>query len=191
MLFTGASPQVFWHVIPKTVTLSLVQAAASEEIMTTRRAFIVSGLLTAASLSAVSMLTAAAATARQAPVFSGIVKGVAVGGYDPVSYFSEGKPAPGKPTITLEHLGATWRFATVANRAAFIADPARYAPQYGGYCAWAVSQGYTAKGDPLAWTVTGGKLYLNYNQSVKRGFDKNLAGNIAKADANWPKVLEK
>lgn len=131
------------------------------------------------------------ASAKSPSVFTGIVKGVAVGGYDPVAYFSEGKPVPGLASIALEHEGATWRFANEANREAFKADPAKYAPQYGGYCAWAVSQGYTAKGDPEAWSIVGGKLYLNYDKRVRAGWEKDAAGNIRKGDANWPKVLEK
>ncbi len=86
---------------------------------------------------------------------------------------------------------ATWRFNSDSNRLLFEADPAKYAPQYGGYCSWAVSRGYTAKGDPLAWTVVDGKLYLNYNLDVKNNWKKNIAVNIAKANANWPNVLNK
>lgn len=130
-------------------------------------------------------------SAKTAPVFTGIVQGVAVGGYDPVAYFSSGKPARGLKTITHSHKGVTWRFASEANRKAFKSDPAKYAPQYGGYCAWAVSQGYTAKGDPKAWKIVGGKLYLNYNKSVQRTWEKNTSGHIMKADANWPKLLTK
>jgi YHS domain-containing protein len=131
------------------------------------------------------------AWAQEAPVYTGLVKGVAVGGYDPVAYFTEGKPVPGKLEISLEHEGATWRFSSEANRDAFKADPAKYAPQYGGYCAWAVSQGYTAKGDPKAWSLVDGKLYLNYDQSVKKTWEKDKPGHITKANINWPKVLAK
>ena len=131
------------------------------------------------------------AHAKQPPWFTELVKGVAVGGYDPVAYFTEKAAVPGKPDITLQHDGATWRFSTTANRDAFKADPAKYAPQYGGYCAWAVSQGYTAKGDPNVWSVTDGKLYLNYNKSVQSGWQKDVPNLVKKADANWPKVLEK
>jgi YHS domain-containing protein len=131
------------------------------------------------------------AFAREAPVYTGLVKGVAVGGYDPVAYFAEGKPVAGSDRITATHDGATWRFASEQNKAAFLAEPARYAPQYGGYCAWAVSQGYTAKGDPNAWTIHGGKLYLNYDKKVQATWERNKPANIAKADANWPGVLAK
>ena len=131
------------------------------------------------------------AHAKEAPIYTGIVKGVAVGGYDPVAYFSEKKPVPGKAEFTHAHDGAVWRFSSAANRDTFKADPAKYAPQYGGYCAWAVSQGYTAKGDPNVWSLVDGKLYLNYNRSVQTGWEKDTAGNIKKGDANWPRVLGK
>lgn len=131
------------------------------------------------------------ARAEKAAVFTGIVKGVAVGGYDPVAYFEDAKARPGEQDITLEHDGAIWRFATPENKAAFAADPARYAPQYGGYCAWAVSRGYTAKGDPNAWKVVNGKLYLNYNKDVQSNWAKDIPANIRTADANWPRVLKK
>lgn len=129
--------------------------------------------------------------AKEPAVFTGLVKGVAAGGYDPVSYFTEGKPVLGSDKITAENEGVVWRFASEQNRASFLAEPAKYAPQYGGYCAWAVSQGYTAKGDPQAWSIVGGKLYLNYDKRVQSNWEKDKPGNITKADANWPKVLGK
>ena len=125
------------------------------------------------------------------PVFTGLVKGVAVGGYDPVAYFVEGKPVAGRSDLTLEHAGATWRFANPQNRDLFKADPAKYAPQFGGYCAWAVAEGYTAKGDPTAWTIAGGKLYLNYNKSVQKTWEQNVPANVSRGEANWPKLTGK
>lgn len=153
-------------------------------------------LLTGAVFSALAITfaaTASLAPARDAvaPIFTGIVKDTAVGGYDPVAYFKDGKPVAGSKDITLQHGGATWRFASEANRAAFAADPQRYEPRYGGYCAWAVSQGYTAKGDPKAWKIVGGKLYLNYDQNVQRTWEKDSPGHISRADANWPKIVGK
>ena len=136
-------------------------------------------------------LLAPGAEAKQPPVFASLVKGVAVGGYDPVAYFTDGKPVPGNPAITLDHEGATWRFSSEANREAFRAEPTKYAPQFGGYCAWAVASGYTAKGDPQAWTIANGKLYLNYNKSVQKGWEQDIPGNVNKGEANWPKVLDK
>lgn len=146
-------------------------------------------LLTAAFLG-VSLLAAHRAEAGKSAVFTGIIKGVAVGGYDPVAYFTSRAAVKGNKDITAEHSGARWRFSSEENRATFLAAPEKYAPQYGGYCAWAVSQGYTAKGDPNAWKIIGGKLYLNYNRSVQQSWEKNAQANIAKADTNWPKIIE-
>ena len=112
--------------------------------------------------------------------------GAAIEGYDPVAYFNGGRPVAGSSQFQLQWQGATWRFANAANRDAFAAAPERYAPQYGGYCAWAVSQGYTAKIDPDAWRIVDGKLYLNYSKGVQRRWAEDVPGNIAKGDANWP-----
>ncbi len=129
------------------------------------------------------------AFAAKDSIFTGLVSGVAVGGYDAVAYFTEKKPVRGSKDFTAKHDGVTWRFASASNRDAFVANPSRYAPQYGGYCAWAVSNGYTAKGDPNAWSVVDGKLYLNFNKSVRRRWSQDIPGNIKKGNANWPSVL--
>jgi YHS domain-containing protein len=113
-------------------------------------------------------------------------RGLALSGYDPVAYFTTGKPTPGSADFTFEWMGATWRFASAADRDAFRADPTRYAPQYGGYCAWAVSQGHTASSDPEAWRIVGGKLYLNYSRDVQAQWQTDVPGNIRRADRNWP-----
>jgi YHS domain-containing protein len=125
------------------------------------------------------------------PVYTGTFSSLAVSGYDPVAYFTEGKPVEGTSAFEHKWNGATWRFANAKNLEAFKADPEAYAPQYGGYCAWAVSQGYTASSDPNAWRIVGKKLYLNYDREVQQTWEKDAAGNIVKADGNWPKVLEK
>lgn len=122
-------------------------------------------------------------------VFS--TKDGAIRGYDPVAYFVEGKPVKGSPQYTHNWMGAQWRFASAANRDAFSADPGKYAPQYGGYCAWAVSQGYTAEVDPDAWAVEGGKLYLNYSKGVQATWAKDVPGNILKGDRNWLELKAK
>lgn len=150
------------------------------------------GLVAAAAIAvSAALLTigwdARPAAAETPPVY--LVKGVAVGGYDPVAYFTEKKPVKGNPAIALEHEGAKYFFASEEHRELFKKEPNKYLPQYGGYCAWAVSQGSTAKIDPTAWTVHDGRLFLNYNKSVKGSWDKNLAQHIAKADANWPKIV--
>ncbi len=115
--------------------------------------------------------------------------GVAIGGADPVAYFTEGAYVPGTEDYTHDWGGATWQFASVANRDAFASEPDRYAPQYGGFCAWAVSQGYTAPIDPTAWKVVEGKLYLNYDAKIQARWAQDIPGNIAKANVNWPEVL--
>jgi len=138
----------------------------------------------------VLVLFAAPAYAKD-PIYTGTLSDLAVSGYDPVAYFTDGKPVEGKSEFEYEWQGATWRFANAKNLDAFKADPAAYAPQYGGYCAWAVSQGYTASADPKAWRIVGKKLYLNYNQDVQKTWEQDAAGNISKANANWPNVLEK
>ena len=142
-------------------------------------------------LAAIALLDVTSARAAAPPVYTGIVKGVAVGGYDPVAFFTDGKPVKGNKDLTTGYDGATWRFASAANRDAFKAAPTKYTPQYGGYCAYAVSKGSTAKGDPQAWTVHDGKLYLNYNKKVRATWAKDIPGNVKKGDANWPAVLEK
>jgi YHS domain-containing protein len=114
--------------------------------------------------------------------------GLALQGYDPVAYFTEQKPVRGKPEFTAQHEGATYRFANAANRDAFAAAPGKYAPQYGGYCAFGAASGYKAAIQPDAWTVVDGKLYLNYNQSVRRQWSSDIPGFIRKADANWPSI---
>lgn len=114
----------------------------------------------------------------------------AVGGYDAVAYFTEGQPIEGSDEFTTEYKNAKWRFASQANLDAFLANPEAYAPQYGGYCAWAVANGQTASGDPQLWKIVDDKLYLNYNEKVKADWEKDIPGFIAKADDNWPTVLE-
>ena len=139
---------------------------------------------------ALALLAAAPAAWAAAPVNVDKAK-LALQGYDPVAYFEEGKPVKGKAEYTVAWMEATWRFASAKNKEAFQADPARYAPQYGGYCAWAVSQGYTADIDPSAWKIVNGKLYLNYNKSIQEKWAKDIPGLVAKADKNWPGILKK
>ena len=129
------------------------------------------------------------AIAGKAAVFS--TDEGAIRGYDPVAYFTIGAPTPGSDQFSASWQGATYRFANAENLARFEADPAAYAPQYGGYCAYAVSQGATASTVPQAWTIVDGKLYLNYSLSVKQRWSKDIPGNIKAADSNWPAVLER
>ncbi len=114
----------------------------------------------------------------------------AIRGYDAVAYFTEGKPVRGTEDFGHSWMGATWHFSTAANRDTFASDPDAYTPQYGGYCAWAASQGYVASTDPNAWTIHDGKLYLNYNRRIHRRWSRDIDGNIEKGDRNWPGILE-
>lgn len=132
-----------------------------------------------------------AQTTGKAPVFTDFRSRLALDGYDAVAYFKAGKPEKGNPAHAVTWNGATWHFANAENKAAFEADPMAFAPQYGGYCAWAVAEGYTAKGDPNHWRIVGGKLYVNYNASVQKTWEKDIPGRIAKGDRNWPVVLSK
>lgn len=130
------------------------------------------------------------ALAAKPPVYTAPFSKVAVEGYDLVSYFQPGGPKKGLPAFVANRDGVEYRFSSAANLAAFQAGPARYLPSYGGYCAWAVAQGYTAKGDPQAWRIVGGRLYLNYNAEVQARWNQDAPGNIAKANSNWPRVLK-
>ncbi|BCN26579.1 hypothetical protein VYA_37710 [Vibrio alfacsensis] len=122
------------------------------------------------------------------PVYSDFF-GKAIRGYDPVAYFTQSKPVKGDSDFTYRWNDAKWYFSSVENRDAFEKNPEKFAPQYGGYCAWAVSKGYTAKIDPNAWSIEGGKLYLNYSKSVQATWEEDIPGNIASADKNWPNLL--
>lgn len=112
----------------------------------------------------------------------------AIQGYDPVAYFREGKPVEGKKTWMYTWKGANWYFSTPQNRDAFKANPEKFAPQYGGYCAYGTAEGHKAPTDPLAWTIVNHKLYLNYNQEVKGLWSKDQKGYIKTADKKWPQV---
>lgn len=114
--------------------------------------------------------------------------GLAVKGYDVVAYFVEGRPVPGAAAFEAVHDGVRYRFASAANRDRFRQEPQRYAPQYGGFCAYAVSRGYTADTDPLAWKIVDGRLFLNYDRGAQRKWEEDVAGNIRKGDANWPSL---
>ncbi len=112
-------------------------------------------------------------------------EGVAILGYDPVAYFTEGAPTKGDPAYTAEYDGATWYFANAANRDRFLAEPKTYAPAYGGWCAYGMAQGGKVPIDPAAWKIVDGTLYLNVNRKVQGWWQADIPGFIAKADANW------
>ena len=114
--------------------------------------------------------------------------GAAADGYDVVAYFTLMKPVVGDATMVAQHNGATYRFSSRENLDAFTANPEKYAPQYGGHCAFAASFGKKAPGDPNQWKVVDGKLYLNVNANVQKKWDADVPGFIARADEQWPKV---
>jgi len=145
----------------------------------------------ALSLAFAAFAVTAPAHADTAPVHTGLLSRVAVGGYDPVAYFTDGRPTRGTAQHRIMHQGYEYRFANAANLAAFRASPSRYTPQYGGYCAWAVAQGYTAAGNPQNWRIVDGRLYLNYNDEIQRRWEADIPGFIRTGNANWPAVLSR
>ena len=112
----------------------------------------------------------------------------AINGYDPVAYFTENKAVRGKPEFTQEWKGVSWLFGSKENAEKFKASPEKYAPQYGGYCAYGCSRGYKAKTAGDAWSIVDGKLYLNYNKEVRETWKKDPAGYIRKADSIWSEI---
>ncbi|MEQ8664954.1 MAG: YHS domain-containing (seleno)protein [Rhodospirillales bacterium] len=137
-------------------------------------------------VAALPFLLLVAAPASAGPVFED--GGAAIRGYDAVAYFTENKPVEGDVAFAHDWNGATWLFSSAANRDAFAADPGRYAPQYGGYCAYAVSEGYTAPTDPAAWSIVDDRLFLNYSRSVQSRWSGNAQTRIRAGDANWPEI---
>lgn len=115
---------------------------------------------------------------------------IAIEGYDPVAYFQQNDAVEGSKKYQHEWQGAKWNFSSAANRDLFAGNPDKYAPQYGGYCAYAVSQNTTAGIDPDQFTILDGKLYLNYNAKIQEKWQKDRDSYIKQADENWPKVLE-
>jgi hypothetical protein len=133
---------------------------------------------------------AVAVAKQQSPV--NVSRGqLALQGYDAVAYRTSGQPTKGSTSFEHRWNDAVWRFSTAANRDQFAKDPARYAPEFGGYCAYAVSRGYTADIDPNAWRIVDDRLYLNYSKRVQKLWEEDVPGNIAKGRQNWPGVLAK
>ncbi len=147
-------------------------------------------ILTTLMLALGLLLAVPSAASAKSKINSSFIGSVAIEGTDTVAYFTEGKAVKGLSDFTHRWKGATWRFKNAANRDAFAASPEKYSPQFGGYCAWAVSQGYTASIDPEAWKVYQGKLYLNYSKGVQAQWVEDIPGNIAKAESRWPGVLD-
>ena len=116
-------------------------------------------------------------------------QGVAIKGYDAVAYFTEGKAIQGAKDITYQWNGALWRFATQAHRELFVSQPEKYAPQFGGYCAYGAATGKIFDVDPEAWEIKGGKLYLVHNQNIKQQWIQDYSVFVEEANRKWPGIL--
>jgi len=116
--------------------------------------------------------------------------GLALQGYDPVAYFTEGAPVKGDWDISAQYNGATYRFATEAHKATFEADPAAYAPAYGGYCAFGTAMGFKFDGDPTLWKIVDDTLYLNLSPAIQERWSGDIPGFIVNADTNWETIID-
>lgn len=154
------------------------------DLMLSRR-HVLTGLIAAPFVGA-AFLTPAQAASN--PIYA--EDGVAWDGHDPVGYFTKGAPTAGDAKFSFDYMGATVLFASDESRDMFAADPDKYAPQFGGYCAYAASKGYIAPTEPEAWTIYEDKLYLNFSLRARELWSKDIPGNIAKGEANWPGILE-
>lgn len=147
----------------------------------TRRSFLVAV--------AAALLLPGAALADSPAVYA--PGGKAIEGYDTVAYFVEGRAVPGSAEFALMWRGAVWHFASARSLSAFEMDPAGYAPQFGGYCAYAISGGELVTGDPESFAIHDGRLYLNHNAAVLRMWQSDVVGHIIAANNNWPQILKR
>jgi len=144
----------------------------------------------------VVMLVAIAVLMISAAAFAKDLKnvdksGLALQGYDPVAYFTQNQPVKGSQQFQSSHNGATYHFASAENKKLFDASPAKYEPQFGGYCAYGTSKNKTVPIKPSAFQIVDGRLLLQYDEDVRDTFNKDTRGNLTKADGNWPGLVEK
>jgi len=139
----------------------------------------------ATSVMMLALAACSSAPMKPIPPVNASSEGVAIHGYDPVAYFTEGQPTEGREAISASWRGATWRFANEQNHALFLANPQKYAPQYGGYCAYAVAVNQVADIDPHQWAIVDDQLYLNANELAQILWDADRTGNIESANENW------
>jgi YHS domain-containing protein len=151
-----------------------------KEIMSTRRAVL--------ALSFIAVWSASAADSKKSDPVNHDRGGIAIQGYDPVAYFTDSKPVKGDAKFSYTWRGTVWQFASAQHRDLFAETPEKYAPQYGGFCAYAVSENHTADIDPEAWKIIENKLYLNYSKSVQQMWLKEPEARIRRADQNWPNL---
>jgi YHS domain-containing protein len=140
-------------------------------------------------IAGMGLLMAMQGFAQKATVFNS--NGIAIHGYDPVAFFTENKPEKGKEQFSYKWQDVNWLFATKENLESFKAMPEKYAPQYGGYCAYGTAAGHKAPTETDTWTIVGDKLYFNYNKNVKALWLKDQKNFIEKADKNWPGIKDK
>lgn len=137
----------------------------------------------------IALLAFTIAATAQTQYFN--VDGTAIRGYDPVAYFTDNKPVEGSKQFSYSWQGTEWRFKSQANRDAFVANPEKYAPQFGGYCAYGVSEDHKSPTEPEAFTIVDDKLYLNYNTKVRTLWQKDIPGRIKTAETNWTHLKDK
>lgn len=142
-------------------------------------------------LSLLALVVALPAVAQTKTLLNLDKAGVAIQGYDPVAFFTDNKPVKGKPELVARHNGAIYQFASKEHRDQFKQDPAKYEPGFGGYCAYGVSRGKLVEIDVDAFQIVDGKLLLQYSKGVRDDFNKDSKGNLTKAEANWPGLVEK
>lgn len=142
----------------------------------------------AGALLGVAMMSSALAAGADVNATS---TGLAIRGYDPVAYFTEKQPTRGNWKITATHNGATYRFASKANKEKFLADPAKFVPAYGGYCAFGTAMGFKFDGDPNVWKIVDNKLYLNLSTDIQTRWEGKVTEFISTANTNWTKIKDK
>lgn len=138
---------------------------------------------------ALALFLAAAPAHAVEPIYTGWHSDTAVDGHDVVAYFDQGRPIEGSREFTTTWKEAEWRFASAEHLQAFEENPEKYAPQYGGYCAWAVAHGDTASVEPDLWSIVDGKLYLNYSADIQAKWEADKRALIEQADRNWPDIV--
>jgi YHS domain-containing protein len=146
-------------------------------------------ITTAGAVLVLAMLTAPGVRAESAGDVNQI-DGIALHGFDPVAYFTQNKAVKGEAEFTAQYKGVTYEFASKEDQATFQANPAKYVPQYGGFCAFAVSKGIKADIDPHAFAINDGKLYVNYSEKALQAYQGDVKGNTQNANHNWPDVAK-
>lgn len=163
----------------------------AHHIVLARRSLLGLAALIAAGALALPTLPALAYSENSTKAVNIDTAGLAIRGYDPVAYFTVGKPTLGSPQFTAQHDGATYRFASAANRDVFAREPAKYAPAFGGFCAMGAVFEKKLDGDPNLWRIVDGKLYLNVGEPALKRWLEDVPGNIGKAQTNWTNIKDK